>query len=301
MKIRSEAGPDLPPKPSAEDFVRGVLGTSIRSLIRNEPGLRLGSHSKHVHKARVATRRLRSNLWTLQGLFDSDWVRQLRDELKWLGAALGGVRDTEILFERLTKRAEQLIETDRDDAHALLTRLAAERDEKRAELLIVIRSDRYLSLLDALKGAVEHPPVEESASYTQPGELVSLARRPWKKLRRAARSLAANPSDADMHAVRIRAKRCRYAAEAVALLADSGASEFASACERVQDVLGEHQDCVVAQAWLRRNALLASSREAFAAGQLAILERQAAIAARATWPAAWKALDRRELRQWMRP
>lgn len=301
MDIPPAAGPDLPPQPSAEDFVRAVLGATVRALIRNEPGVRLGLKAKHVHKARVSTRRLRSNLWTLRNLFDGDSVQRLRHELKWLGAALGSVRDTEVLFERLTKRTEELTKPDRPDARALLTRLAAERDEKHAELLIVIRSDRYVDLLEALKGLLEHPPLREAASHGEAADVVSLVRRPWKELRQAARSVSADSTDAEIHAVRILAKRCRYAAQAVAPFVGPAADTFAAACQRVQDLLGEHQDCVVAQAWLRRNALLASSREAFAAGQLAILEGQAAMAARGAWPGIWRKLDRPELRLWLSP
>jgi len=55
-------------------------------------------------------------------------------------------------------------------------------------------------------------------------------------------------------------------------------------------VLGEVNDAVVAEAWLRRWAQGRRSVAVFAAGELAGLERAAAIKPRADWPSAWKAL-----------
>ena len=103
-------------------------------------------------------------------------------------------------------------------------------------------------------------------------------------------------SDASMHGVRIRAKRARYAAEAVSPVFGKRAEAFAEAAAGLQDVLGEHQDSVVARAWLREAA--ASGGDAFVAGELAAIEAQAAAAARAAWPKAWKTLSRKRLRFW---
>jgi len=62
-------------------------------------------------------------------------------------------------------------------------------------------------------------------------------------------------------------------------------------------VLGEHQDSVTAQAWLR--AAKVTGRRAFVAGELIALEGIAAGASRAKWKKAWNSLDRKRLREWM--
>jgi CHAD domain-containing protein len=103
-------------------------------------------------------------------------------------------------------------------------------------------------------------------------------------------------SDEALHATRIRAKRVRYAAEAVAPVFGKPARAFARAAATLQDVLGEHQDAVVASAWLREAA--GPTAQAFAAGQLAAIEAEAARSARAAWPSAWKTLSRKRLRFW---
>ena len=65
-------------------------------------------------------------------------------------------------------------------------------------------------------------------------------------LKRAARALRSNSPDTEWHAVRIRAKHCRYAAEAVAPIYGRRAKRFTAAIAALQDLLGSHQDTVVA-------------------------------------------------------
>jgi CHAD domain-containing protein len=75
------------------------------------------------------------------------------------------------------------------------------------------------------------------------------------------------------------------------------AEAFAKAAAELQDVLGDHQDSVVAREWLREAA--EGGAEAFVAGELAAIEAQKAAEARAAWPKAWKALSRKRLRFWV--
>jgi CHAD domain-containing protein len=127
--------------------------------------------------------------------------------------------------------------------------------------------------------------------------LATVLERPWKHLKAAMDGLGPGSPDADLHLARIRTKRVRYAAEAVAPVFGKGARAFARQAAALQEVLGEHQDAVVGVAWLRA-AAQGGARRAFVAGQLATLERQAAAAARERWPDAWRRLARKRLRFW---
>jgi CHAD domain-containing protein len=118
-------------------------------------------------------------------------------------------------------------------------------------------------------------------------------------LRDAVHDLDDDPPDPELHAVRIRAKRARYAAEAVAPAVGKSAKRFASAVEEVQEVLGDHQDAVVAGQWLREHVPPGDGGAAFVAGQLVLVEAAAADASRQEWPSAWKAAKRSKLRRWM--
>ncbi len=123
--------------------------------------------------------------------------------------------------------------------------------------------------------------------------------KPWEKLRTAVEELPEDPTDEALHHVRIKAKRCRYAAEAVAPAVGKRARAFAKAIADVQDVLGDHQDAVVAEQWLRDVSSSTIGREVFVAGQLATLERVEIESTRAAWGKVWEAASKKKLRQWL--
>jgi CHAD domain-containing protein len=121
----------------------------------------------------------------------------------------------------------------------------------------------------------------------------------WRRLRGTVLDAGGDPPDEVLHQIRIRAKRCRYAAEAAAPVFGEPARTFAKAVAGLQEVLGEQHDAVVAEAWLRRAVASARRDEAFAGGQLVAVERTRAAAARQRWRPVWAAASRKRLRSWL--
>ncbi len=301
---RALDAPDLVP-PLDLDFasmptevLRAALARSTARLLAHDPGVRLGGDAEDVHQARVATRRMRSDLRTFRRVLDPEWDESLRTELKWLGGELGAVRDADVLLERLETRVDELDEADRAAGERVLDILRAERARARAELLAGMRSDRYVALLERLLAAARAVPASTDGSDIEL-EVSDLAVKPWTKLRAAVHALGDDPPDPELHQVRIRAKRARYAAEAVVPAVGEGPKRFAKAVADLQEVLGEHQDAVVAGQWLREHAPAHDGEAAFVAGQLAVVEAAAAQTSRDEWPAAWKAARHAKLRRWM--
>jgi CHAD domain-containing protein len=283
------------------EVVRAALAGPVGSLIAHDPGIRRGGDLEDVHQARVATRRLRSHLRTFVPLVDEAWAEALRDELGWLGGILGGVRDADVLLERLEGRVEALPAADRAPADRLLDRLRADREQARERLLDGLRSHRYAVLLDRLVDAARAPRlVPHAADESDEDLLRGLVRRAWDHLRAGVEALGDHPADEELHAVRKRAKRARYAAEAVEPAFGKAARSLAKALTEVQDVLGEHQDAVIAGTWLREAAAAAPDpRAAFAAGELVMHEQEAAHLGRRTWRDAWQDASRKRHRHWL--
>ena len=288
--------PLLPDAP-ANDVIQNVLAESVAALLHNDPLVRTGRDPEAVHQARVATRKMRSNLRTFGPLLDPGWTEPLRSELGWLAMGLGAVRDREVLLERLRGSASSLPASDQKSAASLLHLLEKEIDGLRKKLIADLDSQRYVDLLETLVAAAHAPATLPEADQPARAVLPTMATTPWRRLRSAVRQLPEAPTDPELHRIRILAKRARYAAEAVAPVAGPGAAAFAKAAAKLQTVLGEHQDSVTAQAWLRDAKV--TGRRAFVAGELIALERIAANAARAKWRKAWDALDRKRLRDWM--
>jgi len=299
---RAIEAPEVSPQPlpaaaPAKDVIRNAIAESVAGLLHHDPLVRTGRDPEAVHQARVATRKLRSHLRTFAPLLDPEWIDPLRTELGWLGLALGAVRDREVLLERLRERAKGLPEHDHRAAASLLAILEKEISDLRKKLMADLDSERYVELLERLVGAALNPATLPDADLAGVGTLPLLATGPWKRLRSAIRQLPDHPTDPELHRIRILAKRARYAAEAVAPVAGVAAAAFAKAAARLQTVLGEHQDSVTAQAWLRGARV--SGRRAFAAGELIAMEHVAAADARAKWPKVWNNLNRKSLRSWM--
>lgn len=292
--------PALASGATAGGVVRRAIASSVARLIEHDAVVRLDTDPEGVHQARVATRRLRSDLRTFRPLVDAKWAGALRGELGWLAGILGEVRDGDVLLDRLRSRIARLPEHHDRGAALVVSTLEASRTEAHAELLRTLRSERYLVLLDRLVEAANAPALLPEADAPAIVVLPGLVRRPWRSLAKRPKALGNPPSDEDLHAVRIRTKRARYAAEAVAPLLGKPARAFAEAAAGLQDVLGELNDAVVAEQWLRSWAARSrSTRGVFVAGELAGLERAAAQKARARWPRAWRELSSPKLRSWM--
>jgi transposase, IS6 family len=66
-------------------------------------------------------------------------------------------------------------------------------------------------------------------------------------MRRARRAAAGQPTDAALHEARKAAKRARYAGEALAPAIGPKASRFTKQMKKIQSILGDHQDAVIAR------------------------------------------------------
>ena len=288
-----------PDEATVRDVVAAAIAEGVTRLLRHDPGVRLGGDPEDVHQARVAARRLRSDLRTFRDVVDDEAAAGLRDELRWLGGVLGAVRDADVLDERLRAQAARLPPSDADAAAGLLGRLDDERRAATARALEAMDSDRYLTLVDRLVAAASVPPVVDEAAVRARKHLPAAVKGPWKHLARAVESLDDDPPDEALHEVRIRAKRLRYAAEAVAPVIGRRATRLAKAAAALQTVLGDFQDAVVAEAWLRSVAEQVPPAEALVAGQLVAVQWQARLDARADWSAAWDDLSSKKLRSWL--
>ena len=293
--------PDLGADASAGNVVRRAIALSAIRLIRHDPVVRLDTDPEGVHQARVATRRLRSDLRTFRPLVDEAWSSALRDELGWLADLLGDVRDGDVLLERLRHRVAELPDAhERDAAAGVLATLEHERDTAHSTLLEALHGRRYLRLLDDLVAAANAPSLRDNANDPASEVVPELLRRPWHKLEKRAGKLGDSPSDEELHAVRIGTKRVRYAAEAVEPIVGKPARAFAKAAERLQDVLGELNDAVVAEHWLAKWGRHGRSLEELRAAEaIAASERSDAAKLRSEWQAAWEKLADPELRAWM--
>jgi CHAD domain-containing protein len=284
-------------------LVRYVLAKSVTQLIGQHAKVCLGNDPEDLHQFRVAARRLRSDLRTFAPLLDGNLTRWLRDELSWLGSEVGAGRDADVLAERLRSQLDRLPDRDAKPVATLLRHLEATKDKAFDIAMATLEDDRYVALLEALVDVAHEPrfAAEPSGVADRAARpiFIDIAHKPWRRLSRAVDDLAPDAPDAAFHAIRILAKRARYAAEAVAPLYGRDARRFARAVADVQTVLGKYQDTTVAEAWLRQAAKEVPSTR-LVAGELIAFERDDRVLLRAQFWKVWKKTSRRKLRKWLR-
>lgn len=121
--------------------------------------------------------------------------------------------------------------------------------ERRGKEHAAMRGDvseaAYISALNRFEVALEAPKV------TADGSLARVARHEHRRARLLVKRAKKNLSDAELHEIRKAVKRSRYAAELADQAGVSGARRYIKRAKAVQDVLGEHQDAVIAAATLK--------------------------------------------------
>jgi CHAD domain-containing protein len=280
---------------SAADVVHAGIAAAVARVVEHDHVVRRDEDIEGVHQMRVGLRRLRSDLRTFRPVLDESWSEPLRDELKWLAAELGAVRDGDVMLERFHRQVAALDPRDRDGAAPIVAALEAQRAEAVAALLATLDTERYTALLDRIVAAAQAPRVNADAAAPAAAVVPTLAAGPFKKLRRAVRAMPDPPPDDALHEVRIRAKRARYAADVAVPVIGDDARALAKAISRVQDVLGDHHDAIVAEQWVRAHAGAAP----FAAGLLIAAQQHEADRTRAAWKKQWKAAAQKSLRSWI--
>jgi CHAD domain-containing protein len=276
---------------SAADHVVSMLRVQRAALAAHEAGARRGTDPEELRQMRTAVRRLRAVLRVAPSVCGGE-SEPLRRELHWLGTVLGPVRDLDVLSDYLRGELASLPDSDANAVRRVLEHLEAERSRAKNQAAAALTSPRYTRLRKGLARALGHPRRDDDVS------LVGVARRGFKKLRKAVQALPAKPSDEHVHAVRIRVKQARYAAELAQDMVGRPAKRFVKKAGRLQDILGEHQDAAVADERLR--ALGTSSRDGLGSALARLLERQRRRR-QAAWTAfqkQWPKLERRGRKAW---
>ncbi|MHC4932971.1 MAG: CHAD domain-containing protein, partial [Planctomycetota bacterium] len=160
-------------------------------------------------------------------------------ELKWFAGELGDARDWDVLIDETLACL-----SDREALALPLERAAAVRDEAYGAARAAVRSLRYAAMVLQLRSARwsdDPTPIREHAE--------TALRRRRKKVRKLGRRLQ-QLSAAELHRLRIRIKRLRYAAWFFRSLLP--ADELLRCLREWQDTLGRLQDFAVTPGLLRR-------------------------------------------------
>jgi len=227
------------------EAARAISAAALTQLQANEAGVLAGKDPEYLHQFRVALRRLRSALGVFKSAAGPE-TQALRDELKWIGGLTGPARDWDV-FATSTLPTLLAAHGDVRVARSLRARAASRRRAASNELREALRSNRWIRLLLALARWLATPAQPESAEpQSLPDFARRLVRKRHKRLLRDARHLSAL-TPAERHALRLDAKRLRYALEGLSpLFRRKRVAAHLDALSEIQDDLGRANDAAVA-------------------------------------------------------
>jgi CHAD domain-containing protein len=215
-----------------------LLNQRLTTLVDAMPAAQAGD-MRSVHQARVATRRLREALPVLRVSVDGDQIGRVRRQVRRMTRALGPVRELDVALSHLDELAGQRIVSP-----GALTRvrqtIARERLERRREMLAAITPGKIEKLRRRL-GLVERSP-------RPPETAAAIAEAEHQVTRRAGNLTAAMERAGSLylsdrlHAIRVAAKKLRYAMEVERELKRSRVTARITQLKRVQDLLGQMHD-----------------------------------------------------------
>jgi CHAD domain-containing protein len=295
---------------TAGEVVLGYLRLQAYELRSLDQAVRADEYDA-VHQMRVTTRRLRATLRSFGRVIPRAATAHLAGELKWLGQLLGAARDDEVLPAHLRDAlrpvpAEDVI----GPVHARVQgHFAPRRAAGHAEVTEALDSPRYAELMAELDLLTAGPlagrqigrKAGDPARDVLPNAVRKAYRQADRRMRRARRAPSGPARDTALHQARKSARRARYAAEAAALTSGKPARRFAKQMKKVQSVLGEHQDAVLARQSARDLGIGAhlAGENAFTYGLLHERERHQAARLQAAARKTWKQASRKRNRRWM--
>jgi CHAD domain-containing protein len=271
------------------DVAFAVMRAHFEAMLRREPGVRYGNDAEDLHQMRVAIRRVRAAMVVFEEALPARAPR-LRQELGWLGSLLGAVRDLDVQLAQIGEWSADAELAEREALDVVTTVLDERRTKARARLVAAMDSRRLMRLTSSMQRFLVGGPVKRSPSAHVPilEAAPEVVAQGYRKVVSIGDHIKEGSPPQALHALRIRAKRLRYTVEFIEPIYEKTARAYAKRLIALQDVLGAHQDDVVAIATLRDIALdppqKITAPTVFALGMLAERYREDALAARDRFP-----------------
>jgi CHAD domain-containing protein len=241
--LRLTLAPDVPAAVGMKCVHRELLDI----VLANEDGVRADLDPEFLHDYRVAVRRTRTLLAQVKDVFDPDALSFFRPELGWLGGLTGPCRDLDVLRMALDEHG--------DESLGPLARLLERKHQRaHAELVGELSQERYAALMRGWAAFLAQPPgrgdgAPPNAERPLRDVLSERLARLYKRVRRQ-RDRELEPTE--MHALRLDCKKLRYLIDCTpGVFRTEDSARVVGRLKKLQDSLGEFNDCRVQQVTLR--------------------------------------------------
>ncbi len=244
----------LDPKAHIREVFSEIAWNCIDQIRDNETPVLISDDPEGVHQLRVGIRRLRSLFVLYKPFLAGEAYETVIDELAWAQKQTGPARDWDVFVEETLTRVQSGMPEEKSLSH-LAQLAAARRAASAGDARAFVRSERYLLLMLRLfKGLELGSFLAEEDKAVRKGldkPVADFAAGVLNQHDRRVRKLASKVEKLeieDIHRLRLRVKKMRYAAEFFkSLFADRKAKRRGKALAALQEALGAVNDAAVCE------------------------------------------------------
>ncbi len=280
--------PALPPGLAVGPAFAFVCAHLIDVVLHFAPLATSATGSEPVHQMRVALRRLRSAIKLFRRTIACPPLTAAAAELRALGHALGPAREWDVFLAGAGPEAAAAI-----PPTPAMRRLLAAAHRQRAAAYAALRAHlrgpdfRRLTITLAFSARTQPWPDTPLAATDLRAHTNAVLTKRWRRLLKSGAHITTLPIPR-LHALRLQAKRLRYAAEIVAPLhGRREATQFIGRLSALQECLGHLNDAAAAA---RLMAELGPAGRGFAGGAITGYVTAQASSARTETAARWRKL-----------
>jgi CHAD domain-containing protein len=239
---------ELRPAQRSDEAMRVVLAQLLEAMTANVGGVIADIDIEFLHDLRVASRRARSAIGQIKDVLPRPDADHLAAELRWLGSATNDCRDLDVALLEMDDYRHRL----GDDAGAVddLERLLRRRRSAALRRVrAALRSRRFDELVTSWRALITEPADGgETAHAARPIAELAGAKivKAYRRMLKRGKRLADPPPAAELHRLRIDAKKLRYLLEFFAsLYPEATVARLVKELKSFQDVLGGFNDMEV--------------------------------------------------------
>ena len=229
-----------------------AIGMRLEAMQANLKGVRGGKAIEPIHHMRVASRRLRTALSLFESVLTDQQAKPWRKAIRRVTAKLGSARDLDVQIHFITTILEKTTEKrSRPGLKRLLLRLQQKRQHQQDHVnRTVDRLERSAALREmslfvremTVRGRLEQ--IDAGGPHAREVARSAIRRR-LSELLTYDSFVKQEDRVAELHQMRIRAKRLRYTMEMFDALYDGKLDRFIKLVKKLQTLLGDIHDCDV--------------------------------------------------------
>ncbi len=253
-KITVQLSPDMP----AAEATKLLLKTILSGITTNQPYIAQDIDTEFLHDFRVSVRRTRAALSQIKAVFPVDDVAAFKRDFSFLGKLTNTLRDLDVYLLAADSYRKMLPPHMHPAIEPLFDHLRAQRADALAMVVTTLNGERYPQIIERWEAFLNAPIDPTPANALLPVETLAKTRiyRQYRKIVKMGNHLLKHPNDAELHELRLVAKKLRYLLEFFAsLFPPKDMKRLIKQLKILQDNLGEFNDVCVQEEFLFNTAL----------------------------------------------